>query len=86
MIGQDNTGQGMVQTRQGRARQGRAGQGRAGQGKAGHDGRTERAEQGQVKNPLDTVIIQLGFPRLIGHIIANALHHAKHCLIPNLHI
>ena len=58
----------------GRAWQGRAGQGRAGQG------------QGQVKNPLDTVIVQFSFPGLIGHIIANALHHAKHRLIPYLHI
>ncbi len=71
---------------QGRAGQGRAGQGRAGQGRAGHAERTDRAEQGQVQNPLDTVIIQLGFPGLIGHIIANALHHAKHRLVPDLHI
>ena len=79
VVGQDNAGQGMVHTKQ-------AGQGRAGQGRAGHADRTDRAEQGQVQNPLDTVIIQLGFPGLIGHIIANALHHAKHRLVPDLHI
>ena len=72
----------------GRAGQCRAGHGtyQAGQGRAGHADRTDRAEQGQVQNPLDTVIIQLGFPGLIGHIIANALHHAKHRLVPDLHI
>ena len=84
--GQCRAGHGTNQAGQSRAGQSRAGQGRAGQGRAGQAERIDRAEQGQVQNPLDTVIIQLGFPGLIGHIIANALHHAKHRLVPDLHI
>ncbi len=46
VVGQDNAGQGMVHTKQGRAGQGRAGQGRAGQGRAGQ-GRAGQGRAGQ---------------------------------------
>jgi len=85
VVGQDNAGQGRVQARQGKAGQGKARQSRARQGRAEWKNRKGRAGA-RCKNPLDTVIVQFSFPGLIGHIIANALHHAKHGLIPYLHI